>query len=390
MNTAWRSAEQHLPADLVGIEEPDHRGRPTEPLRPLAAAARRPDPLRANTSVTPAANASPSPCTATPAVPDHLGQRTGRVDHHRCAAGERLEGGQTERLDRPRRHHDVSGGEQGGQLPTVGDKVNEPDGEALGPSYRRSRNGPSPATTRTASTPAARNAERVDRPAGALRRLTGRSGPTAPARAGRTGPRLDAGSWRPGWNRSRSTPSGTRTTLDTPSRSNSAAAHDVVHSTVSYWRAVRALSRSVTHRRGGPASQATPEQSVQALVRHHHASDPLAGGPVAPVQRRVNRSDTSSRSGASSSSRASIRRRPRMTPSTASERHRPAGHGDHPTSRGDLIIAASTSTSNSSWPPATPSPSAFSAVRSPPMRGVTKFASLTILIRPLPHRRPPS
>ena len=67
-----------------------------------------------------------------PGRPDDPGQRTVAADHRRRPAGQRLEGGKAERLDRPGRDHHVGGGQEPGQQPAVGHVPQEPDGQATG------------------------------------------------------------------------------------------------------------------------------------------------------------------------------------------------------------------------------------------------------------------
>ena len=102
------------------------------------------------------------------------------------------------------------------------------------PSARRARRlrcGPSPATTSTAGTPAARSAATASIEHSA--RFSTDSRPQWTMSTASTAAKWSRNDtvYRSGENRSRSTPSGTRTRFATPSRSNSFAAQSVVHTT---------------------------------------------------------------------------------------------------------------------------------------------------------------
>ena len=95
----------------------------------------------------------------------------------------------------------------------------------------RARSGPSPATTSTAGTPAARNAQSASIDRSGFFSTDSRPQWTISTSSGEANRSRSETERRSGEDRSRSTPSGTRITFATPSRSNSAAAQSVVHTT---------------------------------------------------------------------------------------------------------------------------------------------------------------
>ncbi len=102
------------------------------------------------------------------------------------------------------------------------------------PSARRTsrvRSGPSPATTSTAGTPRARNPASASIERSGFFSTDSRPQWTISTSSGAANRSRSDTERRSGEKRSRSTPSGTRTTLATPSRSNSAAAQSVVQTT---------------------------------------------------------------------------------------------------------------------------------------------------------------
>ncbi len=108
----------------------------------------------------------------------------------------------------------------------------------------RRRSGPSPATTRCAATTRRRSAATASRARPGRFSGASREHITRSVVAPLTWRARSAALYQAGWHFSRSTPSGARTRLPTPSRTNSRAAHSVVHTTRAYARAVRRFSRS--------------------------------------------------------------------------------------------------------------------------------------------------
>lgn len=117
----------------------------------------------------------------------------------------------------------------------------------------RAWRGPPPTITPTAARPRFRSAASAASTRSG--RFSGESRPQCSTRISRSSAyrARSAGSYRSGWNRVRSTPSGTCVTLRAPRRRNSLAAQAVVQSTRSYSAAVRALSRSVNRSISWPA-----------------------------------------------------------------------------------------------------------------------------------------
>lgn len=177
------------------------------------------------------------------------------------------------------------------------------------PAARRvneARRGPSPAMTRRASTPSAINPAQVSMLRSTCfstdRRPQCTSRCEEPPRQASTVVVLR----RRGWNRSRSTPRGTRWTLVAPIRSNSARANAVVQTTASYPAAVRALAMSAAaraHRAGITCPRRRSRRSwliiTDAMPRRR------AQGPS---PRSVSRSETSRASGARPTRRSVTRR----------------------------------------------------------------------------------
>ena len=250
-----------------------------------------------------------------PASPDHLGQRGRGARDDRGAAGQRLQ------RRRARRSRRAPG--PGRRRPTPGERPaasRSPTCPRNGAGSRSARarcssaarSGPSPATTSAARTPAPPQlGQRVQRRARAASPRTAgstsRSRTSAPrACRARSTVSRSAGCRQ----RRRSTPSGARTTLRAPIRTNSRSAHSVVH-TIARVRpcAVRRLSRSAA-RPGDRLGQAPGAQH------------PVGASRGRPSRRGPGRAAPTRRSSAGSCGRRPPAGRARAPPGAARSRRR--------------------------------------------------------------------